>query len=439
MVRLVRTRVVFFCLQKYRIAAVCGLTVMCVLSTSEARGDALSFERVRERLVAITCETKDQSDQKLKVGTSSGFFVSPLGDIVTTFHLLKNEMIKQYDPHHIACWISIGSTESRGEKAPGMLQVEEKGHDETHDLLHLKVKNGRSDYKYFAVSENPRRDVRGRGAIDTAGFPESVPSKGETTQVTSMHGPEHNEELWTINSEIQSGQSGSPVFLRENLKVVGVIKGQDKAYARQGYMIPSDYIVRLVPDVKNYHGKDSPAGRLRIEVNIAMPRDQESKPLGWYIENDKGGTDKEVKKCFYPSPGWEIDRASVHLEQPIRKSIRSDFVGVSFKQDCPLGLTGIVRNEQWFLFAEEVGYLDLRGNYIEVKQQPREQQVQVFDKEVYPGALSHALPDGTQNYKVTLFDPDGKPIAELSGEGEDGRLEIKNDAGLKVLSINVLD
>lgn len=431
------------CSRKRRISVVCGLVVLCTLSTPGPRISASTFEQVQERLVAITCETIDQSDQVRKRYTSSGFFISPFGDIITSFHLLKNTHIKKYDPDHLDCWVSIGSKESQNEQVPGKLRAVAKKHDETHDILHFKVINGRSDYKYFAVDQNPQGHVPIGTTVLTAGFPKSLPRKGDTAQITSTHGPEHNEELWVINSEVEEGQSGSPVFLEKNLKVIGVIKGQDKEKVTQGYIVPSYHIVRLVPDVKNFHGRDSPAGRLRIEATVA---DEDSpysntKTLEWIERNMEGGRDRSVEKCIDPTPEWKIDRASVRFPY-VSTSRRSHFHKDQLDSDekCLLWLRGVLRNDRWllsFLFGEDVGRLEVHVEYKEVKQKLSVQEISVPD--VYAGPLSLKLPNSTQHYKVMLFNPDGELIGKLSGPGEHLRLEIKDDAGLKSLSINILD
>lgn len=429
------------CSRKHCISVVCGLVVLCTLSTPGPTIYASTFERVQERLVAITCETIDQSDQLRKRYTSSGFFISPLGDIITSFHLLKNTHIKKYDPDHLDCWVSIGSKDSQNERVPGKLRAVAKKHDETHDILHLKVTNGRSDYKYFVVDENPQGHVPVGTTVLTTGFPESLSRNGDTAQITSTQGPEHNEELWVINSEVEQGQSGSPVFLEKSLKVIGVIKGQDKKKATQGYIVPSHHIVRLVPDVKNFHGRDSPAGRLRIEAKVAAPPFRQEVKREWTDRLVEGEAERPAKMCAQPTPGWEIDPKSVKF-RPISKSKVSDYPErVESNKECPLLLTGkLIRDTSLISFiflGEQEAYLEMHVSYLE--EQPQLVSMSVYDEDVYPGPLSLKLPDGTQNYKVMLIDPEGKPIGELSGKGENYRLVVQDDGGLKVLSVEVLD
>jgi len=420
-----------------RCVLVCGLVGLFVLGDAwiMAQGFSISFEKVQDRIVAVTCEATDRSDQESKRTTSTGFFVSPHGDIITSFHLLKNKKLKQYDPLDLDCWVSIGNKESRDEQAPRTLRVTPMSHNERYDLLHLRMNDGRSNHKYFVVSPNPQRDAPEGSTVYTSGFPNSIPSKVDSGQVTSTRGPEEHEELWAINREVEEGQSGSPVFL-ENLKVIGLIRGKDRGQVTQSYLVPSSYIVSLLPWLINLRQPDSPAGHLRVDAFVIETPKRQEKTFKWSPNNISEDPDKRVSMCIQPTPGWFIEKESVRF---IKKNISgsSEFnEPIGSTEACGVLLTGTIRNTKGLGYAIRGG-LEIEGTYTEVKQESKVTR-HLRDEEVSPGPMTIVLPPGTESYKVELETFDGT-VVRLLGKGQKGRLEVKDDAQLKSLSIEILE
>jgi hypothetical protein len=263
-------------LMSFPAAAACALGI---LLTGPAHAQPV-HDTVRNGLIFI--EMKGETDNGTKIGSQgTGFFVSPDGYILTSYHLL--DTISKSRPDKVEIWISVWDRKEPPERKAFVVDARPN-----LDLLLLKVP--RAQQPYNALKIGATQDSL--STVLVSGFiyrdnPPSATYKRYTDQVTSTDGPAGY--TWVLNTPAEAGQSGSPVYTSDGT-VVGVLKGQ---FGNQTVFVPIEHARTLLLGIAKTAGDEG--------ANLATSLTSEPAKLAL----------KEWFKSFLRSEGTALIEAEV--------------------------------------------------------------------------------------------------------------------------------
>lgn len=198
-----------------------------------------------------------QNKKGLSAGT--GFFVSSLGHIVTSEHVVK-------DAEHIEIVLM------NGEK----LKAKVLSKDPINDVAILKV-----NYKSKALGLVSSRSTNKGDDVFTLGYPlislQGQEQKATFGRINSLSGVKGDIRFMQVDVPIQPGNSGGPL-INGNGRVVGVVTAmlnQIKTLRATGvlpqnvnYVIKSDYIIPLLPENINLKRTSSEGKSSKVSTII---------------------------------------------------------------------------------------------------------------------------------------------------------------------------
>lgn len=170
---------------------------------------------------------------------ATGFFIDRFGTMVTNHHVL--EALGNYEPSTLAITVHMGDMYA-SEKRPAEVDFL----DAMKDLLVLRVRGSfghqfnhvRREFAYqsdITLAQTP---------VYTMGFPEGYSYMTGDGKINAFDGPSGHFYLWVTDMQFKAGQSGSPVYLKDG-RIVGVVKGQERGFAQNNFIIPFRYVARL--------------------------------------------------------------------------------------------------------------------------------------------------------------------------------------------------
>jgi hypothetical protein len=208
------------------------LSVMCAgivtCSSLLAKDSILIHDKMRNSLVFLDVTATVDNEPQHNTGT--GFFVTSDGYILTAYRLV--ERFGAANPS-VKINVSVGG---RGEARMIATQVDARP---TWDLLLLKIPRPQTPYEPVSIAlmrDNTSADLW------MAGFRSNEAFFHSETKITSEEGP---GGLMTLKDHFESGLRGSPIY-RQDGTVIGILKGEVTAQARESTLIPIEYASTLL-------------------------------------------------------------------------------------------------------------------------------------------------------------------------------------------------
>jgi S1-C subfamily serine protease len=195
-------------------------------------------------------ERFEGQDVFLPIAFGTGFVVSETGYVVTALHVIKRARailpsIQSSAKEMVVC---LGVS-------PEALDCEEvmiAARDESNDLALLKIKKARLTEALRPVHLSAERPVRGT-EIWAAGYSERtggrlVVATGTFFQEDEPADPVESaapaSRMWLANLVVESGDSGSPVYLHDG-SVIGVVVTRSDSHAVTGF-VPAQHVIDLL-------------------------------------------------------------------------------------------------------------------------------------------------------------------------------------------------
>ncbi len=364
---------------------------------------------------------------------STGFFTSQYGTLVTSYHLLRN--LGSYDPATLKVSIVYGDILS---SAPRPAAIE--FFDSARDILTLKTPEHPDGFRYLRYSDNAREQIQaGQTKVYTLGFPKGYPSHfTDSGIIKSFDGPPNLHFLWVTDMEFKDGQSGSPVYLEDG-SVIGIVKGIEKDFPKNSFIVPINYVKRLTALEANL----SPSV-IRILARVKGKEVQQRELTRSFQEtNNHCANNRDVKWQVQADEGWTIDTASVATKIDSITS-NSSFIGITDLSSKGFSLSGVLRNngECIRLFEQTIakdgrGWLGVSATYKERKVSDSVQIVPIYKGTALPGIqILQQLPENTQEFTVFLEDNNGNVISQ-TGPGSTGQLRVQRDETLGTLQVGI--
>lgn len=382
----------------------------------ECRADAID-DSVRVTLVRVTAEAVGDDSSKCPgcplTSIATGFFVSSYGRLVTAHHLIGS--LGAFD--RATLHITVQPNPYSNDRLPAEIEYV----DNAHDVLVLLVPRVRE----FAYMRSAPRDSVELSATEifTSGFPEAYAYMTDTGRVKAFNGPEGAFYLWVTNMEFKGGQSGSPVYLADG-GLIGLVKGSEAGFDKNSFIIPIEYVERLVKlDQQDGVGDVAAAppvllGTVRL-IGVVSDRPVERV----FKETDRScGKGKSVEWRVAAQSGWRIDPATVSVKV-LKATGGSQFKGVRDSGESGFTVTG---NVTGFRDCRLAGFPPLartgRGDlFVRVMYTERRADASEIEFARLPlrsgDTLTQPLPGGSGDVKVVLDSPDGKSTTQL-GPGE---------------------
>lgn len=191
--------------------------------------------------------------------SGTGFLVNEEGIILTNAHVVHDaERCIGAVAHSRSRGIIAKLPTEAGNSAPAV-SCEVVGLDDAHDLAILKPERsipGRapgSPYPYLPLDVSRARGIAEGAPIWVAGHPLHswlpVAQSGEFTRADRLRlsGPQGElVDVFILGLPLQSGSSGSPMFLKGEAGVVGVVVGQLTRQPSETIAVPIRYAVDLL-------------------------------------------------------------------------------------------------------------------------------------------------------------------------------------------------
>jgi hypothetical protein len=420
----------------------CGL-MFASLSFAMQFGQSFAMsdvhKKVKEALVVVVAEAQGAEGSRFAgaplAQQATGFFVSPYGHIVTSYHLISN--LGDYDPTTLKLSVITGDRYANKARPAGLLYFEMD-----KDIAVLKTPEG-DGFRYLKYQQNARAAVE-NAKVFTSGYPRDLPYKMDSGQINAFDGPGRDIHVWMTDMVFVHGQSGSPVYLEDGA-VIGVVKGTDKKIDKHNFLVPIDYFRHYVhmysestsslpssqpPSPSWPSAEAQPIGRLSITAHIASIKIETRELEKTFQEqNEHCKQPKDIRWQVRSDEGWNIDTKSVHAEKT-KASIYSDFSGVTDLNQSGFILTGKLRNNGDCVNAfgrvfayDGRGYLSVKAQYTETREVNATKQIDVMQKEIGPGFVEVLLPENTRGYLVHFTRTTGEEFV-ATAPGSSGPLKI---------------
>lgn len=189
---------------------------------------------IQEAAVAVVVKGIRASDSAPIEAHGSGFFTSPDGYLVTSYHLVSDLLQKGVDERTLTYAVRI---ESQPDHAPVEALVAWK--NEAVDLMVLRARIGILKIRPLQPDFAARDEIRlTETPVFTGGYPSGYEFVADKGYVKSFEGPaDAAAPAWVTNMTFKEGQSGSPVVVEDG-RVVAVVKAVDLDAASIGILVP---------------------------------------------------------------------------------------------------------------------------------------------------------------------------------------------------------
>lgn len=356
---------------------------------------------------------------------ATGFFIDRYGTFVTNHHLIS--ALGSYERSTLKITVHMGDAYA-SEKRPAEIDFR----DAMKDLLVLRVRGSfghsfshvRPDFAHQAditLAQTP---------VYTMGFPEGYSYMTGDGKINAFDGPTGHFYLWVTDMRFKSGQSGSPVYLQDG-RIVGVVKGQERGFEQNNFIIPFRYVVRLagpgyfsVARVTN----STPGGGNKSREDIMTALEPEPARIKVYGHVPAPSVERRTVSRIYqgtnlpcrPSEkltwaveateGWMIDTSSIKTTV-VQKAAKALFSGIdtvskkAFALKATLENAGdCVRDPSGRVIDEDVpASLDLGVTYTELREVTVPKQRLLYEAAYDGEAVAlDVLPEGVTDVKAML-------------------------------------
>ncbi len=382
---------------------------------------------------------------------ATGFFIDRFGTMVTNHHVL--EALGNYEPSTLAITVHMGDMYA-SEKRPAEVDFL----DARKDLLVLRVRGSfghqfnhvRREFAYqsdITLAQTP---------VYTMGFPEGYSYMTGDGKINAFDGPSGHFYLWVTDMQFKAGQSGSPVYLQDG-RIVGVVKGQERGFAQNNFIIPFRYVARLAgpgyfsvarvtnstPGGGNKSGDDIIAAMTpepaRIKVYGSVPASSvERRTVNRTFERASlpCTPSEDLVWGVEAAEGWTIDTSTIKTSV-IQKAAKALFSGIeavsqkAFQLKAKLENAGqCVRGPTGRVIDEDVpASLNVGVTYTELREVTVPKQRLLYEAAYAGDAIDlDILPEGVTDVKAMLSLGGNMEMAlSLDGNNPDFGLVAKGD------------
>jgi S1-C subfamily serine protease len=223
------------------------------------------IEKNKKSIILIDVQIPGEKDQKRISIRGTGFMVSNDGKLITCLHVYKQ--IPQSELPFLGVVVP-GKIDEKGVIHYDRYQVNFIGSDEQNDLALMKIisdKNNFETIKEFGDSES----VKEGDELVFIGYPLATELLGMGFGITmstnhcvvssvKRRGIDGSLHFFIVDTHINNGSSGSPVFLKDTGKVIGITSGKISAKisapdgkvfdipANMGICRPAKYAINLI-------------------------------------------------------------------------------------------------------------------------------------------------------------------------------------------------
>lgn len=212
-----------------------ALTVFLCFATSAT---ATPHHAARNGIVYLTFSGLDPKNGAPLETFGTGFFISEDGFLLTSDHLL--DQMDRKDLRNVKITGAIADPDAP--RRPVNLVLTEKALDLA--LFRMRLPYGETS-EPFAFGATRGINTTQPPTFYTSGFSDGryTPNDGSFISASDPEVP----YVWALRMKVNSGQSGSPVYLEDGKTVVGVLKGTLASDDEYALMVPIEYALRLVP------------------------------------------------------------------------------------------------------------------------------------------------------------------------------------------------
>ncbi|WP_417461033.1 S1 family peptidase [Kordiimonas sp.] len=417
-----------------------SLTAVLAISTAQAlhaQGVQQTHEQVSKALgyvVAKALMAEDTLSPGVPVEShATGFFIDRFGTMVTNHHLL--EALGNYEPSTLTITVHMGDIYA-SEKRPAEVDFL----DATKDLLVLRVRGSfghkfnhvRPDFAYqtdITLAQTP---------VYTMGFPEGYSYMTGDGKINAFDGPSGHLYLWVTNMQFKSGQSGSPVYLEDG-RIVGVVKGQERGFAQNNFIIPFRYVARIAGP--GYFGPTEVVDKSTDDIIAAMKPEPARLKVYGHVPSpsvERRTVNRTFERANAPctpsenlvwgveaADGWMIDTSTIET-RVVRKAAKALFSGLdavsekAFQLKAKLENAGdCVRDPSGRVIDEDVpASLDVGVTYTELREVMVPKQRLLYEAAYDGKAVAlDVLPEGVTGVKATVSLGGNMEIALTPGDG----------------------
>lgn len=241
-------------LSAYLLALARSVIAFCCLFWAGAALAQDAMKEIENSLVHIVVTAipviGDESKPRTEVARGTGFVVSDDGFVLTSYHLIKD--IKGIKQGSLEIKASFGPVISSDNNRKPLEPVKS---DVAFDLLLLKVDDDGSDFSPVKFARSSEvANLSSSDILMTKGFqrPDNPSKEWTVSDRTNGHIANKNgpaAHLWMVELTMNSGQSGSPIFLR-NGHVVGIATADSLINKDSNFMIPAYFADSLLSHIR---------------------------------------------------------------------------------------------------------------------------------------------------------------------------------------------
>jgi S1-C subfamily serine protease len=192
---------------------------------------AVPIDAVQAAAAAIVVKGVRTADSAPVEVHGSGFFTSPDGYLVTSYHLVSDLLAQGVDERTLTYRVTPDGRQQTGAVVAWKNDVT--------DLMVLRARIGALPVKPLKPNLAARRQLRlTETPIFTGGYPDGYAFVADRGYIKSFEGPADSAApAWVTNMHFKAGQSGSPVVMEDG-RVAAVVKAVDLDAASMGILVP---------------------------------------------------------------------------------------------------------------------------------------------------------------------------------------------------------
>lgn len=294
---------------------------------------------VVSKLAIVTIKPQSLEHEPAK---ATGFFVSKNGLFITSYHTLHKlkKALGGYNNEDFIFSVHQENTPSKKKWTATLEKVDQKS-----DLLSLNVRVGGNGVDYFKYDPQIENQITlASTKVYTYGYPGGYEHLSDIGVIKSFEGPELNEHLWVTSMEFKSGQSGSPVYLKDG-RLVGLVKGSERNFDKNNFFVPVSVIDEFLG---NRLERLEPAYSTKDSItNIKTPNESKlhkrTVTRSFYERNPHCAEDRDIVWHVKASEGWKIETGSIKTTVT-SKSRQSHFRNISDISSNGFRLNAAIRN-----------------------------------------------------------------------------------------------
>ena len=390
-----------------------GVALSCLAMTSVPAAPDLS--QIRGAIVIVIAKGVQTKLGNAPAATqATGFFISKDGFLVTSYHVLTD--LGDVDKATVTYEIHFDTAAATSVPAAPVF------FSPIADVMVLYAPVG--DRNVPVLIPGTRTGINpGTTPVYTAGYPAGDQYSMDMGIIKSFGGTTDPVPVWTTSLTFKAGQSGSPI-LRDDLKVIAIVRGNDKDAPSTGLivnsrMVPNNYwdgTLTLQPAVATTLATSGAAslGYVNVQVPATAPT-QRTQTFRLQNAVCAGPT----TKTFHvdATPGWVIDPESIHVEMLSFTGASAHFVATNrsstgFDVSSELvNIGGCVKVFGTTIPAGAAAQFTGQATYMEIPT-AHSPQLEIFSSAAAIGNVQTPLPNvPIDQLRFTVSKPSGETVA----------------------------